>query len=299
MVVGALEATRRHVSNPVKVLVTGAGGQLGQELVRAFVGHEVFAMTSAHLDVTDRDAVMGFVTSARPDVVVHAAAWTAVDACEADPDRALRVNALGSRHVAEACARASAYLCAVSTDYVFDGVTTVAYTEWDPTNPKSVYGRSKLAGEREVRGLAPGSAVVRTSWLCGAGGPNFAKTMLGLAKSGGGEVKVVADQWGCPTFTADLAEAIRQLAATRMAGLFHVTNQGATTWHGFATAIFEAAGSDATRVVPIATGDLDPPRAAPRPAFSVLDNAALRLSGSPLLPDYHEPLERLVKELST
>lgn len=255
-------------------------------------------MTSTRLDVTDRDAVMGAVTSARPDVVIHAAAWTAVDACEGDPDKALRVNALGSRHVAEACSRTSAYLCAVSTDYVFDGTATVAYTEWDRTNPQSVYGRSKLAGEREIQGLVPGAAVVRTSWLCGAGGPNFVKTMLGLARETGREVRVVADQRGCPTFTTDLADVIRQLAVGRTAGLFHVTNQGATTWHGFAGAIFEAAGSDPGRVIAIATSELDPPRAAPRPAFSVLDNAAMRLSGIPLLPDYHEPLERLVKELS-
>ena len=296
--VGAAEALHRRVSVPVRVLVTGAGGQLGLDLTRAFGGDDLFAMTSARLDVTDRDAVMGAITSIRPDVVVHAAAWTAVDACEADPDKALRVNALGSRHVAEACGRTSAYLCAISTDYVFDGTATVAYTEWDPTNPKSVYGRSKLAGEREVQGLAPGSAVVRTSWLCGAGGPNFVKTMLGLAQNTGREVKVVADQWGCPTFTTDLADVIRQLAVTRMAGLFHATNQGATTWHGFATEIFAAAGSDPARVVPITTDELDPPRAAPRPAFSVLDNAAMRLSGVRLLPDYHDPLERLVKELS-
>ena len=283
----------------MRVLVTGSGGQLGVELVASFAraGHDVTAATHQDLDVGDRDAVLGAVTGLRPDAVVHAAAWTAVDACESDPDRAWRVNALGSRHVADACRRVSAHLCAVSTDYVFDGEASLPYTEWDATNPLGVYGRSKEAGEREVLSLAPGASVVRTSWLAGAGGPNFVRTMLRLA-AGDGEVRVVDDQRGCPTFAADLGAAVVGLVSCRLPGLFHVTNQGDTTWWGLARATFALAGADQERVIPIRTDALDPPRAAPRPAYAVLDNAALRLSGLPLLADHREPLERLVRALA-
>ncbi|HEY2429718.1 MAG TPA: dTDP-4-dehydrorhamnose reductase [Acidimicrobiales bacterium] len=280
----------------MRVLITGAGGQLGQDLVGAFEGWDVVAADHARLDVGDRDAVLGAITSLAPDAVVHAAAWTAVDACEADPDRAWRVNALGSRHVADACRRTGSHLCAISTDYVFDGTSPAPYREWDAVNPLSVYGRSKLGGEREVLGLAPGATVVRTSWVCGAGGHNFVKTMLGLA-AGSGNVTVVDDQHGCPTFTEDLAGLVRTLVAARLPGTFHATNQGATTWFDLARAVFSLAGEDPARVVPIKSAELSPPRPAPRPANSVLDNAALRLSGLRLLPDHHEPLERLVKGL--
>jgi dTDP-4-dehydrorhamnose reductase len=281
----------------VRVLITGAGGQLGQDLIQAFEDWDVVAADHAALDVGDRDAVLGAIGEIHPDAVVHGAAWTAVDACESDPDRAFRVNALGCRHVAEACRRTGAYLSAVSTDYVFDGRSQVPYTEWDPTNPMSVYGRSKLGGEREVLTGAPGASVVRTSWLCGAGGPNFVKTMLRLAAEGSGPLTVVADQHGCPTFTNDLAGAIRRLVASRLPGTFHVTNQGPTTWCGLARDVFRLAGADPERVVAISTAELHPPRPAPRPANSVLDNAALRLAGLPLLPDHREPLEQLLKGL--
>ena len=238
----------------------------------------------------DRDAVLAAVTSCRPDLIVHAAAWTAVDACEADPDRAWRVNALGSRHVAEAARLVGAHLVAVSTDYVFDGDSPRPYTEWDATNPRSVYGRSKLGGEHEIASILPGATIARTSWVCGPHGSNMVKTVLRLA-AGDGPLRFVDDQRGCPTFTDDLAGMLLHLAVARRPGLFHVTNQGPTTWFRFARDVLAAAGRDPDRVVPIATSDLDPPRPAPRPANSVLDNAALRLSGIPLLADHHEPLE--------
>jgi dTDP-4-dehydrorhamnose reductase len=278
----------------MRVLVTGAGGQLGHDLVRAFSdGHEVLACTRAELDLASRDSVLAAITTTRPDVVVHAGAWTDVDGCEADVDRAFRVNALGTRWVVEGARIAGARVVYVSTDYVFDGTASRPYTEWDQPNPLSVYGRSKLAGERE---LHPGDTVVRTSWVCGAHGRNFVRTMLRLAAERD-TVEVVDDQHGCPTFTPDLAAAIRMLAVMRVPGVFHVTNQGATTWFGFARAIFAAAGHDPDRVRPVATAELRPARPAPRPAYSVLDNAALRLAGLPLLADWHEPLERLVKEV--
>jgi len=275
------------------VLVTGAGGQLGRELVEAFAGADVTAAGHDRLDVGDRDAVVGAITSLRPDVVVHAAAWTAVDACEADPDRATRVNALGTRHVADGARRVGAHVVYVSTDYVFDGTKLGAYDEWDVPAPASVYGRTKRGGELE---LDPGWTTVRTSWVFGRHGGNFVKTVLRLAAEPG-ELRMVDDQRGCPTAAADLAATIRMLAAGRLPGVFHVTNQGPTTWCQLARDILVAAGDDPARVVPISSADLARP--APRPANSVLDNAALRLSGIALPPDHHDPLDRLVKELTS
>ncbi|MCU1484030.1 MAG: dTDP-4-dehydrorhamnose reductase [Actinomycetia bacterium] len=273
------------------VLVTGAGGQLGRELVEVFAGADVVAAGHDRLDVGDRDAVVGAITSLRPDVVVHAAAWTAVDACEADPDRANRVNALGTRHVADGARRVGAHVVYLSTDYVFDGSKVGAYDEWDAPAPASVYGRTKRGGELE---LDPGWTTVRTSWVFGRHGANFVKTVLRLAAEPG-ELRMVDDQRGCPTSAADLAAVVRTLALGRLPGVFHVTNQGPTTWWQLARDILAGAGDDPTRVVPISSADLDRP--APRPANSVLDNAALRLSGIALPPDHHDPLDRLVKEL--
>ena len=280
----------------MRVLVTGAGGQVGRELVGAFtVGSSAEVVAAGHdvLDVGDRDAVLQAITGVVPDIVVHAAAWTAVDACEGDPDRAYRVNALGTRHVADGARRAGAHVVYLSTDYVFDGDQQLPYVEWDQPAPRSVYGRSKLGGELE---LDPGSTIVRTSWVFGRHGANMVKTVLRLAASPG-ELRFVDDQRGCPTAADDLAAMVCRLAVARLPGTFHVTNQGASTWFDFARAVLVAAGDDPARVVPVATADLDPPRPAPRPASSVLDNAALRLSGIPLLPDHHEPVDRLVKEL--
>ena len=242
------------------------------------------------LDITDRDAVLGAVTASEPDCIVHPAALTAVDRCETEVDLAYRINAIGTRHVAEAARRVGAHVLYVSTDYVFDGTKAEPYLEWDTPNPQSVYGASKLAGERE---LDPGSTVVRTSWVCGRYGQNMVKTILRVAESNP-ELAFVDDQRGHPTFAQDLATMIVRLVTERRPGTFHVTNQGAVSWYEFARAVLEAAGADPDRVRPITTADLDPPRPAPRPANSVLDNAALRLSGVELLADYHEPLERTV-----
>jgi dTDP-4-dehydrorhamnose reductase len=281
----------------VRVLITGAGGQVGRELVDAFAAdahHQVVGVDHATVDVADRDAVLGAVTTTRPDAVVHAAAWTAVDACEGDPDRAFRVNALGARHVAEGARLVGARMVYVSTDYVFDGTKAEPYLEWDDPAPRSVYGASKLAGERE---LDPGATVVRTSWVCGFHGGNMVKTILRLA----GEHDVLSfvdDQRGHPTFADDLAAMIKRLVVERRPGTFHVTNQGAVSWYEFAREVLRAAGMDPDRVRPVATADLQPPRPAPRPANSVLDNAALRLCDVPLLDDFRVPLGRLVERLA-
>lgn len=284
----------------MRVLITGAGGQLGQDLVGAFAARQrrddIVAADRARLDVGDRDAVLQAITGLRPEVIIHAGAWTAVDDCEGDPDRAYRVNALGTRHLAEGARLTGAHVIYISTDYVFDGRAAEPYREWDDPNPLSVYGRSKLAGERELVALVPGAAIVRTSWGFSVHGANMVKTILRLSAERD-ELAFVDDQRGCPTSTEDLAGMILCLAAGRLPGLFHVTNQGATTWYEFAQAVVAAAGRDPSMVHPIATSELQPARPAPRPANSVLDNAALRLAGLRLLPDHHEPLERAVKQL--
>lgn len=293
------------------VLVTGAAGQLGQDLVAALSGrvppggvrralHGPAGSSSSGLDVVGADhtvlavenrrAVLDAADAIRPSIIVHAAAWTAVDDCEANPDRAFGVNAIGTRNVAEAAERFRAHLVYLSTDYVFDGTAGRPYLEWDEPHPLSVYGRSKLGGELEC---PPGATVVRTSWVCGTGGSNMVKTVLRLADRGGG-LRFVDDQRGSPTFTPDLAAAVTTLAIDRLPGVYHVTNQGEATWFELARAVLSAAGHDPGRVQPIATADLDPPRPAPRPACSVLDNAALRLLGLPLLPSWQDGLERLV-----
>lgn len=279
----------------MRLLVTGGNGQLGRELVEAFAGHEVVAPPRDQLDVAQRDSVVQHVIAAEPDAIVHAAAWTDVDGCEREPHRALRVNALGTRHVAEAARLVGARVCYISTDYVFPGDSSRPYTEWDETGPLSAYGRSKLGGERE---LDPGSTIVRTSWVCGRHGRNFVKTMLRAGREAGPEgLTVVDDQHGSPTFAVDLASMVATLVVARLPGTFHVTNQGQTTWFGFAREVLAAAGLDPAVVRPIPTSRLDPPRPAPRPAWSVLDNAALRLSGIPLLPHYHQSLVHLVRTL--
>jgi dTDP-4-dehydrorhamnose reductase len=184
----------------------------------------------------------------------------------------------------------------LSTDYVFDGLSSRPYREWDDPNPLSVYGRSKLAGEREVLAGLPGATVVRTSWVFGIHGSNVLKTVLRVAEERP-ELAFVDDQRGCPTSTEDLAHMIVCLCSARLPGVFHVTNQGPTTWYQFAREVVAAAGRDPGMVRAIKTAELLPRRPAPRPANSVLDNCGLRFQGISLLPDYHEPLERAVKQL--
>jgi dTDP-4-dehydrorhamnose reductase len=299
----------------MRVLVTGAGGQLGRDVCDALSGVvpvgglagaestgrlgarpavDVVGADHGRLDVADRTAVMAALDEVRPDVVIHTAAWTAVDACEGDPDRAFATNALGARHLAEGARRYGAHVVYISTDYVFDGTSDRPYLEWDEPHPLSVYGRSKLGGERE---LDPGATIVRTSWVCGAHGSNMVRTVLRLA-AGPGPLRFVDDQRGSPTFTADLAGAVSVLALERLPGIFHITNQGVTSWYEFAGAVLAAAGDDPSRIEPITTAELTPPRPAPRPANSVLENAGLRLSGLALLPDWHDGLGRLVPALA-
>lgn len=282
----------------MRVLITGAGGQVGRELVEVFEApdhHEVIALDRAGLDIGDREAVLAAVTSIRPDVIINPAAWTAVDACESDPDRALRDNALAVRHLADAARRVDARIVHLSTDYVFDGSKESPYLEWDTPDPASVYGSTKLAGERE---LGPDATIVRTSWVCGFHGANMVRTILRLAAEHD-TLSFVDDQRGHPTFADDLARMVHRLVIDQRPGIFHVTNQGAVSWFEFAREVLRAAHLDPDRVHPVSTEDLLPKRPAPRPANSVLDNAALRLSGVELLDDFRIPLERLVTRLGS
>jgi dTDP-4-dehydrorhamnose reductase len=301
----------------MRVLVTGADGQLGRDLLDSLAGrvpagglrcsllapqgpvegldYEVLATDIGTMRVDEREAVLTVFHEFKPDLVLHGGALTAVEVCESEVEVAYAVNAIGTRNVAEAAAAVDAHLLYVSTDYVFDGTADRPYREWDAPNPLSVYGASKLAGEREC---PPGSTIVRTSWVCGAHGSNIVKTALRLAE-GEGTLRFVDDQRGTPTFTADLAPAIVTLGTQRRPGVFHVTNSGATTWWGLVRAVLVAAGGDPERVHPITTAELDPPLVAPRPTNSVLDNMALRLSHLPSLPDWKDGLVRLVNALAT
>jgi dTDP-4-dehydrorhamnose reductase len=288
----------------MRVLVTGAAGGVGIEVVHVLERRaeqmtrgnpiEVIAATREALDIADRDAVLASIVTIEPDVVIHPAAFTAVDACESDSDRAFAVNALGTQNIAEAASMVGAHVAYVSTDYVFDGTKVGAYNEWDAPNPLSVYGRSKLGGERALNSSA---TIVRTSWVCGVHGQNMVKTVLRLLAAGTRPLQFVDDQHGCPTIASELAQVLVQLALERRPGIFHVTNQGPTTWFEFVREIVGRAGGDPASVLPIATADLAPLRPAPRPANSVLDNAALRLSGIPLLPDWQESLAELLAQL--
>ena len=281
----------------MKVLVTGAAGQLGQDVAAQFAasGHEVVAASRRDLDISRRDQVLGAVGSVRPDVLVNCAAYTAVDACETDAERAYGVNAWAVRHLAEATRRFDVHLCHISTDYVFSGDKAEPYHEWDQPDPQSVYGASKLAGEQEAGAAA---TVVRTSWLCGRHGSNMVGTVLRLAAEDG-PLRFVDDQRGSPSFAPDVAAAIERLCADRRPGLYHVTNQGEASWYEFAQETMVAAGHDPGRVEPIASAELQPPRPAPRPANSVLENRALALAGFDLLPDFRESLKRLVAEMKS
>ena len=274
----------------MKVLVTGSAVQLGLDVVaRLKVDHEVTPLHHGQLDISDSTAVQGAVEAIGPDVIVNCAAWTAVDDCEADPERAFRINASGPRNLHDAARTRGARIVQVSTDYVFDGTQKTPYHEGDTPNPRSVYGQSKLAGEQAI---GPEDTIVRTSWVVGPNGRNMLKTILSLLESGG-TLRFVDDQRGCPTFTGDLARAICWFVDDHLPGLFHVTNASPVSWYGFACEVAEAAGADPSRVLPISTSDLVPPRPAPRPVNSVLETRSLSAFGLSPLRDHREALDEL------
>jgi dTDP-4-dehydrorhamnose reductase len=281
----------------VRILVTGAGGQLGRDIVAVLERDgvaEVVAADHRALAVEDRAAVDSAVEEARPDVVIHSAALTNVDLCEEDPTQAESVNVVGTHNLVDAAERAKAHLVYVSTDYVFDGRGTRPYRESDETNPISVYGATKLGGERAC---SQDATIVRTSWLSGAHGSNFVTTVRSLGERPG-ELRFVNDQRGSPTYTADLAQAVVALAMDRRPGCFHVSNGGEASRFALAREVLAICGGDPERVVPISTAELSPPRPATRPAYSVLDNSAFESSGYPPLPPWRDGLVRLIERLS-
>ncbi len=277
------------------LLVCGAGGQLGTDLLRV-AGPAAYGLTRTELDVTDPamvdKAVESWADAARPGadrlVCVNAAAYTAVDAAETDVGWAYAVNATGAANVAAACARYGVRLVQVSTDYVFAGDATVPYEVDTPTGPATVYGATKLAGERAVLEGGGPAWVVRTAWLYGQTGGNFVKTMAALEHCRQ-TLDVVDDQRGSPTWSRDLARGLVALAGSDAPyGVYHCTNGGETTWYGLARAVFEELGADPERVRPTTTAAF--PRPAPRPAYSVLSDAAWRGAGLPPMPDWRQAL---------
>jgi dTDP-4-dehydrorhamnose reductase len=281
-----------------RILITGSSGMLGVDLCGELRGGcEVIGADIVHspqsivhsfkkCDITDKKEVAGVIAEAKPDVVIHAAAWTDVDGCERDSGKAYRVNSEGTKNVALACKAANSVLIYISTDYVFDGRKRTPYRETDRAYPINVYGDSKLKGEEAIRGIWKKHFIIRTSWMYGKHGRNFVNTVL--AKAGAMEpLKVVSDQIGSPTYAKDLAIAIHALITTvfrtaysvqRTAyGTYHVTNSGSVSWYGYAREILKLAGSK-TKVIPISSAELDRP--AKRPAISLLNNSKfMRFTG--------------------
>lgn len=273
-------------------LVTGAGGQLGHHLMRVLSSSDVIGVTRTELDITSASAVHEAVDVIRPDVVINAAAYTAVDAAEGAEQQAQAVNVDGPTNLARSVAdRSGCRLIQVSTDYVFDGSATHPYEVDDPPAPRTAYGRTKLAGERAALAALPDRChVVRTAWVYGGPGPNFVGTMLRLE----GErdtVDVVADQIGSPTWAGDLATALVELGRSTVAGgLLHYVNGGTASWFDLAQETFRMAGADPSRVRPVTSDAF--PRPAPRPSWSVLSTAAWTESGLSAPRDWREALRQ-------
>jgi dTDP-4-dehydrorhamnose reductase len=274
-------------------LVAGARGMLGRDLVDVLGnrGERATGLGRVDLDIVDRARVRAALRRYRPEIVVNCAAWTAVDDAEAHEDEALLVNGQGVEHLAAECAVAGARLVHVSTDYVFGGEARRPYREDDPPAPRTAYGRTKLAGEQAVLALLPdGGYVVRTAWLYGAHGRNFVAAMSRLAGESG-DVDVVADQHGQPTWTVDVADLIVALLRSGAAsGVYHATSSGQTSWYGLAQEVFRLAGARPGRVRAITSAAC--PRPAPRPAYSVLGHDRLAAAGVQPIADWREALGR-------
>ncbi|KRE51050.1 dTDP-4-dehydrorhamnose reductase [Paenibacillus sp. Soil724D2] len=277
----------------MKVLVTGASGQLGMDVVSVLKSRfEMYGVGREQLDVSDLEQCKEVLNSVRPDVIIHCAAYTSVDLAESEQDKAYLINAYGTRNIAVAAEEIGAKLCYISTDYVFDGSGDSAYTEYDNTNPQSVYGKSKRAGEWMVQNFSRNYFIVRTSWVYGLHGTNFVKTMLKLAQDRD-RLKVVSDQVGSPTYTVDLANFLADLVETNKYGIYHASNSGVCSWFDFAQAIFEEAGL-VVRLERCTTEEF--PRPAPRPRYSVMDHMSIRVNGFQDLRPWREALRNFLQQ---
>lgn len=274
----------------MKILVTGANGQLGKEVIKQGFEHELYLTDVETLDITDGKAVSTLCREIRPDAVIHCAAYTNVDAAEADPDKAFKVNVVGARNIAAGCLETGARMIYVSTDYVFAGDGQIPYREFDKVDPQTVYGTTKWQGEEIVRQILGRHYIIRTAWLYGEGN-NFVRTMLKLADQHG-TLKVVHDQVGTPTSTVDLAKAIFRLLCSDAYGTYHGTCQGQCSWYEFACEIFKQAGKKVS-VIPVTTAEF--PRPAKRPEYSVLDNYMLRMTVGDPMREWQEALKQYLK----
>jgi dTDP-4-dehydrorhamnose reductase len=289
----------------MRILVTGASGMLGQDVVKTLQSeHEVLATGKrldselnseiGKMDMTDLSEVAQVFGQFQPEGVIHCAAMTDVDGCERDPVEAYRINAHGSSLIASACTRQNAFMVYISTDYVFDGNAGRPYHEYDTPNPINVYGYSKWLGEQVVQAICPRHYVVRTAWLYGHGARCFPKIIFEAAKAGR-PLRVVKDQTGSPTFTQDLAQAIAQLIQIPAYGTYHLVNQGAVSWHTFAKKVLALAGIDMP-VEAIRTKEWSSPTH--RPAYSALISLRTGWLGLPSMRTFEEALEEWGKKLS-
>jgi|WetSurMetagenome_2_1015567.scaffolds.fasta_scaffold61881_2 dTDP-4-dehydrorhamnose reductase len=282
----------------MNILVVGHNGMLGQDMVCAARagGHSVSGIDFPEIDITNQESVQSCFAAEKPHAVINCAAYTAVDACEIDRNRAFAVNTHGAGLLARAAAECGSMFVHFSTDYVFDGTKTGPYRESDPPNPASVYGKSKLEGELLVRDICLRSFIFRIAWLYGAGGGNFVKTIRGLAKKNaiaGVPVRVVNDQRGSPTCTLDVCRQTLRMLRTNHFGLYHCTSEGECSWYDFAAEIVCAAGIPA-QVLPCTTAEF--PRPAPRPANSVLENSGLKKLGLNFMPHWKEAFASFVRD---
>ena len=273
-----------------EILITGNHGQLGRAIQRLAAARGLSASGSDidTLDITNAAQVEEWVGAHNPRTLINCAAFTAVDDCEEHEALAEAINGTAVGHLAAACRRYGSRLIHVSTDYVFDGTSSQPYRESDEVEPSSAYGRTKLIGE-EMAAQAPGHLIVRTAWLYGLGGKNFVEAIRRQINGGAEELRVVADQRGCPTFCDDLATAMLDLAESDAEGIVHVVNSGETTWHGFACEVARVLGSSIP-ILPVGTEAY--PRPAPRPAYSVLDTARLQKILGQLMPTWQDALAR-------
>ena len=286
------------ITKESKILVTGVKGQLGYDCVRELKerGYQyVLGIDKEELDITDEKSVQDYILSYKPDVVMHNAAWTAVDKAEQMPDAVYAVNALGPKYIAEACKKISAIMFYISTDYVFDGKGNKPFEVDDPKGGLSVYGKTKLAGENFVREILNKYFIIRISWVFGINGHNFIKTMLSLADKGLKEINVVSDQIGSPTYTYDLSKLMCDMMVTERYGTYHATNEGFCSWAEFASYIFKTARID-MKVNPVTTVEYKKlvPSQADRPLNSRLSKQSLIDAGFALLPSWQDAVKRYI-----